>query len=180
MPAPKPGRISEQVSLEHLGRDQQPASMASFSMSLPSYCRRCSRRPRSIQGTAPAGYPSQIDMKRSDPAYSVPRRPQLTPAPSPRARPLNRYHRSRRDLIGAQSPAVCFLASQELDRSTVLSCPLPAPQPAKSLTAPLFPSLRARLRRRQESGPKPRSNIGAPGSLLRRGFAGRGLNSISD
>ena len=35
MPAPKQGRISEQVSLEHLGRDQQPAAMASLSMSLP-------------------------------------------------------------------------------------------------------------------------------------------------
>ena len=143
MPAPKPGRISVQVSLEHFGRDQQPASMASFSMSLPSYCRRCSRRQRSIHGTAPAGYPSQIDMKRSDPAYSVPRRPQLTPAPSPRARPLNRYHRSRRDLIGAQSLAACFLASQDLDRSTVLSHPLPALQFCMSSVAPQFPSLQA-------------------------------------
>ena len=35
MTAPKPGRISEQVSLEHLGRDQQPAVMASLSMSIP-------------------------------------------------------------------------------------------------------------------------------------------------
>ena len=167
MPAPKPGRISEQVSLEHLGRDQQPASMASFSMSLPSYCRRCSRRQRSIHGTAPAGYPSQIDMKRSDPAYSVPRRPQLTPAPSPRARPLNRYHRSRRDLIGAQSLAACFPASQdsaqELDRSTVLCHPLPAPQFGMSSIALLSPSLRARPRRRQESGPKPRSSSEFPG-----------------
>ena len=65
--------------------------------------------------------------------------------------------------FSAQTLAASSSASQELDRSTVLSRLLPAPQPAKSSTAPLFPSLRARLQRRQESGPKPRSSSEFPG-----------------
>ena len=57
---------------------------------------------------------------------------------------------------------------------SVLSHRLPAPQPAKSWTAPLFPSLRARLQRRQESGPKPRSLSEFPGRSLAADSRGAG------
>ena len=56
----------------------------------------------------------------------------------------------------------------------MLSHPLPASQPAKRLTAPPFPSLRARLQRRQESGPKPRSSSEFPGRRLAANPRGAG------
>jgi len=75
-----------QVSLEHFGRDQQPASMASlFKTSSTLLSEMILAAAQHQKGAVPAGHPRWVDMKRSDPAHSVPRQPQLPPAPSPRA-----------------------------------------------------------------------------------------------
>ena len=67
MPAPKPGRISEQVSLEHSGGNSSQPRWLPTSF----YCQGASA-PVQHQGTLPIRYPSRMQAMRTCPGTQAP------------------------------------------------------------------------------------------------------------